>query len=369
MKHGLLIFMWALIVVNISAQEKKITVAVLEFQTSGGLEKSEVATLSNRFRGILVATNAFEVVEREKMNEVLKSQDFNMSDACNTAECAVQVGQLLGVEAMIAGDLGKIGETFTIDLRLIDVQTGKIIQTRTKDYVGKVDGLLGAMQVIANSFAGTEKAAVQTVNIKFVSEPSGATVFIDDVMKGRTPVTIDIPAGKHRMKVSKQGFADYTAERDVTQALKDKGINVNLKKVYSLSVVAKTPKADGMKEAGIYIDGKLAGKNTAVLSLTEGRYALKVSTGLPDVKEFTESVYLNSDRKIDATLDFTDAYKEKMKSITGTGYAVEKPANRTMWYILGGAAVLGGGAAVLLSGGKNGSKDLKIYDPQLPPNP
>ena len=128
------IFLMLLIITAISnAQEKKTTVAVLEFQTSGGLEKSEVSALSNRFRGILVKTKAFEVVEREKMNEVLKAQDFNVSDACNTAECAVQVGQLLGVEAMIAGDLGKIGDTYTIDLRLIDVQSGKILQTQTQD--------------------------------------------------------------------------------------------------------------------------------------------------------------------------------------------------------------------------------------------
>ncbi|MBL7995749.1 hypothetical protein JNM05_10295 [bacterium] len=136
------------------SQVKKTSVAVLDFQTTGGLTPQEVSTLANRFRGILVQTQVFDVVEREKMNDILKAQDFNLSDECNSAECAVQVGQLLGVTQMIAGDLGKLGSTYTIDLRLIDVESGKILQSKTQDYKGEIDGMLDVMKVIANSFAG-----------------------------------------------------------------------------------------------------------------------------------------------------------------------------------------------------------------------
>ncbi|MCB0832597.1 MAG: hypothetical protein KDC45_03975 [Bacteroidetes bacterium] len=153
------------------AQDAKKTIAVLDFQTSGGLSPAEVTTLANRFRGILVQTRVFDVVEREKMNDILVAQDFNMSDACNTAECAVQVGQLLGVEQMIAGDLGKIGQTYTIDLRLIDVESSKIVGTQTKDYKGEIDGLLSMMTEIARQFAS--QATGQQVTISQPSTPTG----------------------------------------------------------------------------------------------------------------------------------------------------------------------------------------------------
>lgn len=139
----------------------KSSVAVIEFQTSGGISPTDVAALTNRFRGLLVETKAFTLVEREKMNDILKAQDFNLSDACNTNECAVQVGQLLGVQQMIAGDLGKVGETYTIDLRLIDVETGEIRLTRRRDYRGNVDGLLQKMEEIAESFAEAAAKKVQ----------------------------------------------------------------------------------------------------------------------------------------------------------------------------------------------------------------
>ena len=304
------------------AQEKKMTVAVLEFQTSGGLEKSEVSALSNRFRGILVKTRAFEVIEREKMNEVLRAQDFNMSDACNTAECAVQVGQLLGVEAMIAGDLGKIGDTYTIDLRLISVETGKILQTQTQDYQGKVDGLLAVMQTMANAIAGVVETRVSA-------------------------------------------------------------------RKFNLTVTPALPKNSKVRDVGIFIDGKLAGQNKVTLSIAEGRHSLLVKTDSPDYTEFRQEIDLKKDQTVTAKLEYSESYTKRIAEETAKLKAAQelaskekierekefvkvqpKGGSKKIWYIIGGAAVLGGGAAVLLSGGGGGgTKDLKIYNPQLPPNP
>jgi len=129
------------------------SVAVLDFKGSGTMEAYEVKTLTNRFRGQLVQTRAFAVVERDKMEEILKEQDFILSDACITSECAVEVGQLLGVEMMIAGDIGKVGQVWTVDLRAIDVSSGEIIETESDDHEGNIEGLLSRMQAIARAFA------------------------------------------------------------------------------------------------------------------------------------------------------------------------------------------------------------------------
>ncbi len=148
---------------NLSAQTKSgSTVAVLEFQKTGAITGDDVQTLTNRFRAMLFQTKIFNVVERQKMKEILKEQEFVMSDECNTNECAVQVGQLLGVEYMIAGDIGLIGDTYTIDLRMIDVSSGRIVQTHSKDYDGKISGLLEIMKQIANSFSQFQKSAAQS---------------------------------------------------------------------------------------------------------------------------------------------------------------------------------------------------------------
>ncbi len=88
-------------------QAKKKTIAVLNFVNSGGVNKNEISILTNRFNNYMVTAGTYEVLERQKMEEVLKEQDFSMSDNCNSSECAVQVGKWLSVEYMVAGEIGK----------------------------------------------------------------------------------------------------------------------------------------------------------------------------------------------------------------------------------------------------------------------
>ncbi|SVE23050.1 uncharacterized protein METZ01_LOCUS475904, partial [marine metagenome] len=68
---------------------------------------------------------------------------------CTSEECAVEVGQLLGVQNMIGGSIGRVGETFTLDVRMISVQSGISLMTKQKTYAGKIDGLIIEVEVLA----------------------------------------------------------------------------------------------------------------------------------------------------------------------------------------------------------------------------
>lgn len=303
----LLFTLWA---GHVFSQSKKTSVAVLDFQSAGGFEKSEVSILANRFRNMLVQTNIFDVVEREKMNEILKAQDFNISDNCNTAECAVQVGQLLGVQAMIAGDIGVFGETYTIDLRIIDVTTGKIIQAQTQDYVGKRDGLLGVMQTMANSLAGAvgKPSVVKkydlTINASAPKSAKTVDILVDEQKAGQKSVKLQLSEGRHKITVTANS-ADYTTYSKEIELNSDQKIDVKLE--YSESYLKRM--ADE------------AAKAKAAKELAENEKAASAGT---------------------------------------------KKSSKTLWYVVGGVAVLGGGAAVLLGGGGKGGVS-KIPDPDLPP--
>lgn len=123
-------------VCSISYADKK-TVAVLDLDPEG-VSNPEAAYLTRRIRHELVQTGTYIVLERSTMEEILTEQAFQMS-GCTSSECAVEAGQLLGVEKMIAGSVGKIGSMYTIFLRLIDVETGEIEISATADSYGGVE--------------------------------------------------------------------------------------------------------------------------------------------------------------------------------------------------------------------------------------
>ena len=63
------------------------------------------------------------MVDRRTMTDVLTEQGFS-SGECTSEECAAEVGAALGVEFMINGSIGKIGNTYTIDCKMFSVATG-----------------------------------------------------------------------------------------------------------------------------------------------------------------------------------------------------------------------------------------------------
>lgn len=123
------------------------SLAVLDLE-GRGISALEAASLTDRLSSELVKTGGITVVERGQMNQILEEQDFQMT-GCTSDECAVEVGQLLGVSQMIAGSIGKLGNTFLLDVRIINVQTGAIIETMTRDYRGEIDGLIREIESLA----------------------------------------------------------------------------------------------------------------------------------------------------------------------------------------------------------------------------
>jgi TolB-like protein len=143
--------------VNLYAQENiKKTIAVLTFDVRKGISNTDAGTLSDRLRTELVNLDVFTVLERGQMYAILQEQGFNQT-GCTTSECAVEAGRLLGVETMVAGVVGKVGDILTIDVRVFDVETGKILQAHQYDYEEEISGLLTLMKVIAQKISDTEE--------------------------------------------------------------------------------------------------------------------------------------------------------------------------------------------------------------------
>ena len=140
--------------IKLYAQEKKtkLNVGVWDFDTES-IPKTEANTISERFRSRLVATDVFNVVEKAKMEEVLNEQGFQMK-GCTSQECVVDAGKALNAQKMITGLIGKVGFTYTLDIRIIDIETAKIEKTVFRDYKGSIDGLLGYLDAVAKEISG-----------------------------------------------------------------------------------------------------------------------------------------------------------------------------------------------------------------------
>jgi len=138
-------------------QDSKPTVAILDFEGQG-VDTSEVLTLSERIRTEIGNTNAVRLIERKAVEKIMQEQGLQQS-GCITDECAAKVGQLLGVQFMISGSIGKIGKSFTIDTKMFSVETSETVRTKSATHKGDVSGLLTEMEILAWEIVGLDAPA------------------------------------------------------------------------------------------------------------------------------------------------------------------------------------------------------------------
>ncbi|MCB2199157.1 CsgG/HfaB family protein [bacterium] len=119
----------------------KTTIAVLDLDISSGVSESYQRVLSDRLRQELFKTGIFTVVERNTMEDVLTEQSLHLA-GCTSNECAIEVGRILGVQQMVAGSVGKVGEVHTVSVRLIDVETTEVLAAESVDCSCAIEDVL-----------------------------------------------------------------------------------------------------------------------------------------------------------------------------------------------------------------------------------
>ena len=132
---------------------KVYNIAVLDL-VCNGTTADEGMSLTNRLRSELFKTSRFDVLERGEMTAILKEQAFQQT-GCTSTECIVEAGKLLNVQLMAGGSVSKVGNLWSIDLRLIDVGTAKIVAISSRDTTGGIESVMTAgLRACAQELSG-----------------------------------------------------------------------------------------------------------------------------------------------------------------------------------------------------------------------
>jgi TolB-like protein len=283
MQKKLLLFICAVLLLYgyvFSENDVRISIAVNDLKGSG-VDQATATIVSDRLRGELVNTGVFRVMERSEMETVLKEQGFQQSGSCNETSCLVQVGQLLGVQRMVAGSIGKVDNFWTISLRMLNVATGEILFTISEDYQGEVKDVIS--QVIAKAAAKLASGVGQEVkkaamigkkgDLYIESSQPVAAVEIDGVaVNDVTPLTLQgFAAGDHRIVVRK---GDWFGSQNIFLN-PDELLKVSIAMEQGKGSVEIFSKPSG---ASITIDGAKSGETPLKLNkLPAGEHALTIS--------------------------------------------------------------------------------------------
>src|ERR1035437_9319318 len=132
----------------------------------------EAVILSEALASELQNSGEVRVMERSQMERILSEQGFQKSGACSGTECAVEVGQLLGIDSMVVGSVGKLGRTFVLVARMVDVTSGEVLKSSTRQAQGEIDQILtGLVPDVAADLTGRSAKVVPPPVAKYSSPP------------------------------------------------------------------------------------------------------------------------------------------------------------------------------------------------------
>ncbi|MBD3421540.1 MAG: hypothetical protein GF398_15585 [Chitinivibrionales bacterium] len=167
------------------AGQSKPIIAVLNLKNTSGIKDGEADVLSDRFRNELFNTRLVQVMERDQMQAILKEQGFQHSGVCSDEGCMVEMGQVLGVQKIVTGSIGKLGSLYMMNIRQVSVATGKIEKVVSKDIKGDIEDVVAMLSVIAWELtAGKAPEDVQKVAFE-VSESDKSESEMEVIKNGK----------------------------------------------------------------------------------------------------------------------------------------------------------------------------------------
>ncbi len=114
------------------AQAKdKIKIALIDLEPQG-VTQDEARAITDRVHNELIQTGKFTVLERSMVEKVLEERGFQLAVGSPNNNIA-EAGKILGVERMVVGSVSKLGQLYSISLRMIDVSSGEIVASSTAD--------------------------------------------------------------------------------------------------------------------------------------------------------------------------------------------------------------------------------------------
>ncbi|MFW5981328.1 MAG: PEGA domain-containing protein [bacterium] len=267
----LLIFSFLIIVIlslsiEIKAVEVK-TVAILEFENSIGRYYYETRgiekTVQDRLYKLLTDSARFRVVEKDVISEIIEEQEFSLSGLVDESETAIELGKLIGADHIITGRLNTLSineEKFSgygtilynviagmeSNIRLISVTTGIIDMANSykaeKEYQGKRSGSIDVraasdelINEIVNKFEDDinnynffDSKTGEKLQVSFISNPSGASIELDGLYIGNTPLEIPVEPGVHSVKIFKGGYRVWKMNVKISQEMNKIDVNLGL---------------------------------------------------------------------------------------------------------------------------------------------
>jgi hypothetical protein len=189
-------------------------IAVWRFDALG-IEPELVSRLETLFRMELDRLVKTPLPTRRDIDRAVSAQQ---RECTGEEKCLSAIGKKLGVDVMVTGTVGAMGDNYVLYIKAVDVANARQLQRITSDPLrGSPDELIESVRVAAYKLLAPDQVHGA---IQVQGDLVGAEVQLGGRTLGKTPLPElglirRVPVGQHALRVSAPGYAPFEDTVDV----------------------------------------------------------------------------------------------------------------------------------------------------------
>ena len=176
-----------------------------------GVDESIAHSLSQILASRLGDNENFKVISVTEIQAMLGFEYEKQALGCSEdIICLAEIGGALGVDYLVTGTLGKLNDTFVLNLVIIDIVKAEVLRRFSETWEGKSSKLVELLSPGVAFLLNGEKSNKYMGKIDILVNEQGALIRIDDKEIGKSPVKKQcLPIGKHSIQITKPGYSEF----------------------------------------------------------------------------------------------------------------------------------------------------------------
>ena len=142
------------------ADGNRLKIAVLEVQVKN-VDAETGAIFTEVLTAEVAAANKLNVISATEIAAMIGYEEQKQILGCDDTSCMAEVGGAIGADYLMHSQVGKVGETFVVNIKVINVTEAKALKRVYKTVDGKIDLVLQAIRAsVAEIFGMAAPEAV-----------------------------------------------------------------------------------------------------------------------------------------------------------------------------------------------------------------
>ncbi len=194
-------------------------VAVL-LVASSGVDPETADSLTELCIGAVAARGGVTIIGKEEFQSQLGQGEARSMECISSAACLGRVGVELNVEEVVAGTIGRRGETWIFNINRIDIDTGRLAGRAFREVEGDLGALADAVEAAVPQLY---EEPSRTATLLVSASVEGAEVLVDGLLVGvyrGEPVQVgEVQPGRHEVSVQVLGYEPWTRAVSVAEGV------------------------------------------------------------------------------------------------------------------------------------------------------